>query len=76
MRGRADACSGGTELLLAPPHAKQHTVALPERVDDGHGARRADMRHLIEHIRRDMIVEREELFVEGESVCVSRCRVC
>lgn len=63
IRARGADSSGGTELLLAPPHAKRHTVALPER---------ADMRALIEHIRRDLIVEREELFVEGESVCVPR----
>lgn len=45
--------------MLAPPHEKRHEVLLPPG---------SDMRALVEHIRRDMIVEREELFVEGGNV--------
>ncbi|WFD29486.1 Ubiquitin- modifier 1 [Malassezia sp. CBS 17886] len=53
---------GGTELLLAPPHAKVHTVSLPS------GTAAPDVRALVQHVRQHLIVEREELFVEGDSV--------
>lgn len=55
---------GGTELLLAPPHNKQHRLDIPDTTN-GHPT---DMRALIAYIRRELIVEREELFVEGETV--------
>ncbi|WFD03788.1 Ubiquitin- modifier 1 [Malassezia obtusa] len=53
---------GGTELLLAPPHAKVHALTIS---GDG-GA--PDMRALVQYIRRHLIQEREELFVEGDHV--------
>lgn len=88
--------SGGTELLLAPPRSKSHTIHLPARVSPSSAIARGkapqpslttptskgaetnaateneedkipiDMRYLVQHIRREMIVEREELFVDAD----------
>ncbi|KAN0065085.1 Ubiquitin-related modifier 1 [Thecaphora frezii] len=57
--------SGGTELLLPPPHTKRHRLQLPRANAQG---RSTDVADLIQHIRRNLIVEREELFVDGDSV--------
>ncbi|PWN47130.1 hypothetical protein IE53DRAFT_321762 [Violaceomyces palustris] len=57
---------GGTELLLAPPQDKRHNLRLPRLKEDG--TSQTDVHYLIEWIRRNLIVEREELFVEGDSV--------
>ncbi|WFC96733.1 Ubiquitin- modifier 1 [Malassezia brasiliensis] len=54
---------GGTELLLAPPHAKVHTLTVR-----GHAGRAPDMRALVHHIRTHLLHEREELFVENDAV--------
>ena len=86
--------SGGTELLLAPPRSKRHTIEIPRLVPALSGAtsdslqepsitspetngaataaaaaaedKKSDMRYLIRHIRENMIVEREELFVDAD----------
>ncbi|KAI3629178.1 hypothetical protein CBS9595_000250 [Malassezia furfur] len=54
---------GGTELLLAPPHAKVHTLTV-----QGDAGRAPDMRALVHHIRTHLLHEREELFVEHDAV--------
>ncbi|SJX62640.1 related to ubiquitin related modifier URM1 [Sporisorium reilianum f. sp. reilianum] len=56
---------GGTELLLAPPHEKKHKLTLPRT--DAAGSP-TNVSFLIEYIRRNLITEREELFVDGDSV--------
>lgn len=56
---------GGTELLLAPPQDKKHKLEVPRKKQDGTDT---DVAFLIQWIRTNMIVEREELFVDGESV--------
>lgn len=58
---------GGTELLLAPPHEKKHQLTLPRRDANGN---ETNVTFLINHIRNHLIAEREELFVDGDSVCV------
>ncbi|EPQ26958.1 uncharacterized protein PFL1_05593 [Pseudozyma flocculosa PF-1] len=57
--------AGGTELLLAPPHQKKHTFQLPRTNQHG---RQTDVADLIQHIRKNLVVEREELFVDGNTV--------
>ncbi|WFD05022.1 Ubiquitin- modifier 1 [Malassezia vespertilionis] len=59
--------SGGTELLLAPPHAKTHELTLPWNEGKG-GTKRPDVRALVDYIKQNLITEREELFVEGDNV--------
>lgn len=56
---------GGTELLLAPPHLKKHTVNLPRKTEAGE---QSNVTYLIDWIRRNLIAEREELFIDGNSV--------
>ncbi|PWY97263.1 ubiquitin-related modifier 1 [Testicularia cyperi] len=56
---------GGTELLLAPPHEKRHKVTLPRTTPTG---KETDVTFLIDWIRKNLIMEREELFVDGDSV--------
>ncbi|PKI85517.1 Urm1p [Malassezia vespertilionis] len=58
---------GGTELLLAPPHAKTHELTLPWNEGKG-GTKRPDVRALVDYIKQNLITEREELFVEGDNV--------
>lgn len=55
--------SGGTELLLAPPHEKVHRIQVP--CNEGASP---DVRALVAYIRDHMIQEREELFVEDGHV--------
>lgn len=56
---------GGTELLLAPPHEKKHNITLPRSDATGN---LTNVTALIEYIRKNLITEREELFVDGDSV--------
>lgn len=56
---------GGTELLLAPPQDKRHSLTLPRKDAAGN---ETNVTFLIEHIRKNLITEREELFVDGDSV--------
>lgn len=56
---------GGTELLLAPPHEKKHKLTLPRTDAAGNDT---NVTSLIEYIRQNLIKEREELFVDGDSV--------
>lgn len=56
---------GGTELLLAPPQEKKHNLTLPRTDEAGN---ETNVTFLIEHIRKNLITEREELFVDGDSV--------
>ena len=56
---------GGTELLLAPPHEKKHKLTLPRHDAAGN---ETNVTFLIEYIRNNLITEREELFVDGNSV--------
>lgn len=56
---------GGTELLLAPPHLKKHTINLPSKTESG---QESNVTFLIDWIRRNLICEREELFIDGDSV--------
>lgn len=56
---------GGTELLLAPPQEKKHKLTLP-RIDES--GNETNVTFLIEYIRKNLITEREELFVDGDSV--------
>lgn len=56
---------GGTELLLAPPQDKKHNLTLPRNDANGKPTNVTD---LIEYIRKNLITEREELFVDGDSV--------
>lgn len=56
---------GGTELLLAPPHEKQHKLTLPRTDAAGN---ETNVTFLIEYILKNLITEREELFVDGDSV--------
>lgn len=56
---------GGTELLLAPPHEKKHTLTIPRTDTAGN---ETNVSFLIGHIRKNLITEREELFVDGDSV--------
>ncbi|CCF52116.1 hypothetical protein NDA11_001656 [Ustilago hordei] len=56
---------GGTELLLAPPHEKKHKITLPRNNASGHPT---NVTALIEYIRKKLITEREELFVDRDSV--------
>ncbi|SNX85418.1 related to ubiquitin related modifier URM1 [Melanopsichium pennsylvanicum] len=56
---------GGTELLLAPPQHKKHSLKLP-RIDNK--GSHTNVTYLIEYIRKNLITEREELFVDGDSV--------
>lgn len=56
---------GGTELLLAPPQEKKHNLTLPRTDEAGSDT---NVTFLIEYIRKNLITEREELFVDGESV--------
>ncbi|ETS59504.1 hypothetical protein PaG_06423 [Moesziomyces aphidis] len=56
---------GGTELLLAPPHEKKHALTLPSADEAG---KATDVADLIQYIRKNLITEREELFVDGDSV--------
>lgn len=56
---------GGTELLLAPPHLKKHTVHVPRTTEAGEPS---NVTFLIDWIRRNLIAEREELFIDGDSV--------
>ena len=56
-------CRGGTELLLAPPHAKTHRITLPVAQSSP-----PTVRTLVEYIRTHLVNEREELCVEGGSV--------
>ena len=56
---------GGTELLLAPPQEKKHKLTLPRLDVDGS---ETNVTFLIDYIRKNLITEREELFVDGDSV--------
>ncbi|SPO26978.1 related to ubiquitin related modifier URM1 [Ustilago trichophora] len=56
---------GGTELLLAPPQEKKHKLTLPRTDAAGN---ETNVTALIEYIRKNLITEREELFVDGDSV--------
>ena len=56
---------GGTELLLAPPQEKKHKLTLP-RLDAA--GNETNVTFLIDYIRKNLITEREELFVDGDSV--------
>ena len=56
---------GGTELLLAPPHEKKHKITLPRNDALGNPT---NVTALIQYIRKKLIAEREELFVDGDSV--------
>lgn len=53
------------ELLLAPPHEKKHKITLPRNNASGHPT---NVTALIEYIRKKLITEREELFVDRDSV--------
>ncbi|KAJ1023576.1 hypothetical protein NDA16_003193 [Ustilago loliicola] len=56
---------GGTELLLAPPHEKKHKITLPRNDALGNPT---NVTALIQYIRKKLVTEREELFVDGDSV--------
>ncbi|CDR99548.1 related to ubiquitin related modifier URM1 [Sporisorium scitamineum] len=56
---------GGNELLLTPPHEKKHKLTLPRNDAAGNVT---NVTFLIEYIRKNLITEREELFVDGDSV--------
>ncbi|KAE8230117.1 hypothetical protein CF326_g4892 [Tilletia indica] len=57
---------GGTELLTSTPEKKAHEVQIPAQADDD--GRPADARFLIKWISENLIAERHELFVEGDTV--------
>ncbi|CAD6919676.1 unnamed protein product [Tilletia controversa] len=57
---------GGTELLTSTPEKKAHEVRIPAQADDD--GRPADARYLIKWIAENLIAERHELFVEGDTV--------
>ncbi|KAK0551427.1 hypothetical protein OC846_003297 [Tilletia horrida] len=57
---------GGTELLTSTPEQKSHKVQIPARANDD--GRPSDVRYLIKWISENLIAERHELFVEGDSV--------
>jgi len=56
--------------LLAPPHERVHQINVP-----GKDGSPPDMRALVAYLRDKLIQEREELFVEGDSVfvCLGIC---
>ena len=60
----SDARSGGLESLFGD--VKNHTLSLPKTVD----GRPVDLRALIAHLRKDVLVDqhRPELFVQGDTV--------
>lgn len=49
--------------MLAPPHERVHQINVP-----GKDGSPPDMRALVAYLRDKLIQEREELFVEGDSV--------
>ncbi|KAK0530417.1 hypothetical protein OC834_003313 [Tilletia horrida] len=57
---------GGTELLTSTPEKKSHDVQVPAVADDD--GRPADARFLIKWIAQNLIAERHELFIEGDTV--------
>ncbi|KAF8607385.1 ubiquitin-related modifier 1 [Ceratobasidium sp. AG-I] len=54
---------GGMELLFSGQ--RSHNVELPVFAADG---RPIDLQYLIHHMRDHLLKEREELFIEGDSV--------
>ena len=61
---------GGAELLFG--NIRSHNVAIPSKAyataDKKEKGRPADITFLIDWMRRNMLKEREELFIEGETV--------
>lgn len=51
------------ELLFS--NQRSHNVQLPASTPDG---KPVDVRYLIHHMRDHLLKEREELFIEGDSV--------
>ncbi|RDB19330.1 Ubiquitin-related modifier 1 [Hypsizygus marmoreus] len=59
--------SGGLELLFS--NQRSHTVTIPSSIDEGeNGKKPADLAFLIRYLRDNLLKERVELFVEGETV--------
>ncbi|CEL53293.1 Ubiquitin-related modifier 1 OS=Coprinopsis cinerea (strain Okayama-7 / 130 / ATCC MYA-4618 / FGSC 9003) GN=URM1 PE=3 SV=1 [Rhizoctonia solani AG-1 IB] len=54
---------GGMELLFS--NQRTHTVELPATMPNGQPT---DLHYLIFHMKDHMLKEREELFIEGDSV--------
>jgi ubiquitin related modifier 1 len=61
---------GGAELLFGKEtrHSIQLPASAPATASNSKGARAADVTYLIEWMRINMLKEREELFVDGETV--------
>jgi ubiquitin related modifier 1 len=61
---------GGAELLFG--NIRSHNVAIPSKVyataDQKDQGRPADIAFLIDWMKRNILKEREELFIEGKTV--------
>lgn len=58
--------SGGLELLFS--NQRKYTVAIP--AVDAANSKRTDLAYLIRHLRDNLLKEREELFVDKDTVYV------
>jgi len=61
---------GGAELLFGNErsHSIQLPVSAPATTSKSKAARAADVTYLIEWMRVNMLKEREELFIDGDTV--------
>eukprot|EP00899_Mesostigma_viride_P022369 jgi/Mesvir1/3316/Mv08152-RA.1 len=64
MQARKSVLNGGLELLVG--NKKEHQVEMPEETEEQ--GRTVTVRRLIAWICKQMVTERPELFVKGDSV--------
>jgi ubiquitin related modifier 1 len=64
-----DGHRGGLHLLFS--QQPKHTIYVPRTVPETSPAAPTDMRYLIKWLKGNLLSEREEMFGEGDGVCVA-----